>query len=128
MRILLYHGPKDYECRYIHRIIAETFLPNPENLPQVNHKDENKQNNRADNLEWCTAHYNWHYSGVEAKFRAAQHKAESVPVIVFRYGKLLGKFESMRVAANSIGKLEGQVREWARGIRKNRQGYEIRLL
>jgi hypothetical protein len=37
------------------------FVPNPDNLPQINHKDENKQNNCADNLEWCTAKYNSKY-------------------------------------------------------------------
>ena len=42
----------------IHRLVAETFIPNPDNLPEINHKDENKLNNKADNLEWCDRKYN----------------------------------------------------------------------
>ena len=45
----------------IHRLVASAFILNPDSLPQINHKDENKQNNSADNLEWCTSKYNNNY-------------------------------------------------------------------
>jgi len=46
---------------YAHRLVAITFLPNPNNFIIVNHKDENKQNNHINNLEWCTSKYNNNY-------------------------------------------------------------------
>lgn len=55
----------------VHRLVAQTFIPNPDNLPLVNHKDENPYNNRVDNLEWCTNQYNCQYS---AKPLTEEHK------------------------------------------------------
>lgn len=49
------HGGKNFS---VHRLVAQAFIPNPDNLPQINHKDHNPFNNHVDNLEWCTAKYN----------------------------------------------------------------------
>lgn len=51
----------------LHRLVAEAFIPNPCNYPVINHIDENKGNNRADNLEWCSAKYNCNYGSRNAK-------------------------------------------------------------
>ena len=50
----------------VHRLVALAFLDNPDGLPEVNHKDENPLNNRADNLEWCNRQYNIEYSKAKA--------------------------------------------------------------
>lgn len=55
--ILLCNDSKEKNFR-LHRLVAEHFIDNPNNYKQVNHIDGNKQNNKADNLEWCTASYN----------------------------------------------------------------------
>ena len=62
-----------YKNYTIHRLVAEAFIPNPDNLPEVNHKDENKLNNRVDNLEWCNKKYNINY-GYGAVNRQIQNR------------------------------------------------------
>ena len=62
LRVRLVDGKTSKNFR-VNRLVALAFVPNPYGLPVVNHKDENKQNNRADNLEFCTVKYNTNYNG-----------------------------------------------------------------
>jgi hypothetical protein len=59
-KVTLY-GDKKYN-KTLHRLVDELFIPNPDGLPLVNHKDENRMNPHGDNLEWCTEQYNHEYS------------------------------------------------------------------
>lgn len=65
MVLLQCKGKKEFD--YVHRIVAKAYIPNPDNLPEVNHKDEVRNHNWVENLEWCTRNYNLQYSGIGGK-------------------------------------------------------------
>jgi len=105
---------------YIHRLVAEAFVDNPNNHTIINHKDENGKNNRADNLEWCTQKYNCNYGSHLDKVRSfllsdknpnrGKPRPESFkekvrkPVLQFdRQGNLIKEWDSARTAGNTLG-------------------------
>jgi hypothetical protein len=55
------NGKAHRKNNYVHRLVAQSFIPNPNSYPEVNHIDEDKQNNNVNNLEWCSRKYNLEY-------------------------------------------------------------------
>lgn len=75
------------KTKTVHRLVAKAFIPNPLNLPEVNHKDEVKTNNKAENLEWCTTQYNLTYGSrldCARGERNEKHKLTATDVLEIR--------------------------------------------
>ena len=72
-KVWLYKNTKRKMC-YVHRLVAQAFIPNPNNYPDINHKDENSRNNVVENLEWCTEAYNMSYGTLQDRRREAFRK------------------------------------------------------
>ncbi|MDC1406077.1 NUMOD4 domain-containing protein [Akkermansiaceae bacterium] len=82
---LLVYLPDHPKIR-VHRLVAEAFLDNKENLCDINHKDEVKHNNKLENLEWCTRSYNMEYSTKKgAKSHAAKYTKEDIHKVINLY-------------------------------------------
>ena len=89
---LCYGEKRDY---LVHRLVAQAFLENPNDLPEMNHKDEDKENNHVDNLEWCTKQYNTTYG--------ERTKSRNTPVIQRdKDGALVKCWDSMKDAGEAL--------------------------
>lgn len=102
----------------IHRLVAETFVPNPENKTQVNHKDGNKKNNRVDNLEWVTSKENARHSVNVLKNNPGDWSRKAVKCV--ETGEV---FESQILAAKAYNTSQGAIGNAARGNRPRAGGH-----
>ena len=118
--VLLSKDNKQQRFR-VHRIVAMAFIPNPNNLPYVNHKDEDPLNNCVDNLEWCTPKYNSNYgTGIE---RCAKQKWIPVKQKT-KDGKLIRVWDSIKEAAKALNmKSQANISSVCKGNRKYAGGY-----
>jgi hypothetical protein len=121
MSVNLYSGKHKFTMCSIHRLVGVAFLPNPDNLPYINHKDENPSNNRVDNLEWCTQKYNTNYGTCPARIARALSK----PIIQKTMdGEPIRVWKSCADAGRSFGARAAHICQAAKGERPHAYGYK----
>ena len=103
----------------VHRLVADAFLPNPDNLPQIHHKNHDRKDNRAHNLKWVTS-----AEQIDDHWRAARLKTNGVRLRVVGNG--IDKiYNSAMAVERELGVYRKSAMKVAKGIRKQSKGYKI---
>lgn len=117
----VYHLRKEGKSymRLAHRLVAEAFIPNPNKLPTVNHKDGNKRNNHVENLEWASYLANMHHS--IHTLGHTRNKGRGVPVRCIETGRV---YSDSRAAGRELNIHPSNIDQAARhAVKKDRRGY-----
>ncbi|MBQ5900688.1 MAG: HNH endonuclease [Clostridia bacterium] len=125
LMVRLCKDSKAKTCK-VHRLVADAFIPNPNNLPQVNHKDENKGNNVVTNLEWCDAGYNTNYGTRNERSAKARtnHPNKSKPVYQYTMdGTLIKSYPSTMEVERQTGYGNSKISECCLGKHKQAYGF-----
>lgn len=112
----------------VHRLVALAFIPNPDNYPCINHKDENPSNNRSENLEWCTVQYNTNYGSGMRKMVETRNlnngRYRELPIEqISSDGESLNCYRSLHEAARATGICLSSICFALRGRYKTAGGY-----
>lgn len=123
------HATRNMKGFSVHRLVAEAFLPNPDNLAEVNHKDEDKQNNRLDNLEWCSHRYNSNYGNCQKKrVRIGADNPHSIRLAqLTKDGEVVRIYDSINEARRA-GYGLGNIYKYFRGQYSHAYGYKWKRL
>ena len=111
-RVDLHKNGKTKHCK-VHRLVAEAFIPNPDNLPIINHKDECKTNNHVDNLEWCSVSYNNTY-GCRIEKKVYQYSLD---------GEFIKEWQSCKEVQRQLGHQPSRISECCNCKTKTAYGY-----
>jgi hypothetical protein len=113
--------------KYVHQLVAYAFIGNPLGLHDVNHKNEKKDDNRVENLEFCDRKYNCNYgTAIERKRKTMYKKAAEIYPNVLQYDldmNLVNEFPNACSAARTLGYSYGGICRCCRGERNHYKGY-----
>lgn len=110
-----------FVSKRVHRLVAQTFIPNPDNLPQVNHKNCNRSDNRVSNLEWCAASYNRQY---QEKYGISSTESKGHRLFAIKLSTMeVSHFKSQSEASRVLGVNLGNINSVIKGNRKQVNGY-----
>ena len=127
-RSVMFYGVNGKKQYYVHRLVAETFIPNPKNLGDVNHKDCCKTNNILINLEWCSRSDNIKHAyknGLICAHMDEAIKKRSRPVIQYApSGEIIAEYSSANKAAKASGYNQGQISKYCRCENKKHINYK----
>lgn len=101
LQVHLYKDKKQ-KTVFIHRLVAIAFIPNPDNLPQINHKDEIKDNNHVDNLEWCDGKYNCNYGTRNKRMSETLRLGSATIIQLTKNGEFIKEWESVKAASEAL--------------------------
>ena len=117
--VVLTHNNKRHYFK-VHRLVASAFIPNPNNLPQVNHKNENKLDNTVPNLEWCSSKYNCSYGNRNVNIHK-NTRSYSIEIKQYTLDNVLVKtYSSIKEASRIAKKSPITIRRYCSNITKDK--------